>query len=468
MELRPRPAPARRRWRRPGARGRRRGRPARASDSGGTRRPAGSAPCAASTRLRSRSGSLSTAGSASWASTASYSASRPEPLQAIQHARQATCGPREPAGGTGTTSAGTRQAGGQPRVTGWSSPSGTARSSRASRPAERQAGVRRRTAPGPGRCRPSTRRRPGAPEASTPIAAHGTRPQVPCGERVGAPAPAVSGRRGYGSRDQAVAQRPLPGQPVERVGRARSAGGGRRPRRRHRPAPRPSVRRHAAGRNGLAVVRRRCRRRGGRAVPSGRRRRRRHTSRPATSPDSTPCSSTGSAPAASITVAQRGDGRRERRRHGQGRRVAGRSARPSISQTVGAGANAAARRASDPGTAFGQHVERRAVVSVGPGQRAAEAGRADRPRAAPRPRRRRSSAARAGQRADRAEFDVAGRAGVVADEGLQLQRPQQRRGGAARSRVPVVASTSSRPCARRSGAGTARPGRRSRPASACR
>ncbi|HET9602581.1 MAG TPA: hypothetical protein VFP08_13375 [Acidimicrobiales bacterium] len=66
-------------------------------------------------------------------------------------------------------------------------------------------------------------------------------------------------------------------------------------------------------------------------------------------------------------------------------------------------------------------MERRAVVSVSPGQRAAQApialhqhpGRAVGEQRSP-----------AGQRADRAEFDVAGRARVVADERLQLQRPQ--------------------------------------------
>ena len=267
-----------------------------------------------------------------------------------------------------------------------------------------------------------------------------------------------------GSATSAVAQRPLACEAVERVGgepgRRWAATGRTTPAR----APRPMV--IAVQEPGTPHGRAdRCR-------PPGSRPRRGSTDDPADLqaghlPDSTPCSSTGSAPAASITSrparprpaqSAGGTGRRRWRRRP-------RSTRPSTCQTVGAGANAAACRASTPAppsatTWSGAPLCRSAQASGPPRPRPG------RPPAAPRPRRRRAARRRR-------------RSGLT---GRVRRRRHGRRG---RGRAPCSfsaaqrgvascgsgscrASTSSCPCARRTGAGTAPPGRRSRRASACR
>ena len=220
VDLRRGPAPARRRWRRPGARGRPRGRP-RGRGSGGRRDDQGvqvlvplrRTAQAGGVAEHSRIGELRLHGFVLGL----------QALQAIQHGGRLRGANRRRHGhdlGRRT------QEGGQPagdRVViafgnGEDEPGSTS---------ERQAGIRPRTAPGPGRYRPSTPRRPGGRRGRRRSPTQGPSP-VPTGNgwrRRLQPCQADEARVAH----EAVAQRPPAGQPVERVGRrARSAVGGDR------------------------------------------------------------------------------------------------------------------------------------------------------------------------------------------------------------------------------------------------
>ncbi len=247
----------------------------------------------------------------------------------------------------------------------------------------------------------------------------------------------------------------------------RPAGDGRPPCARRRRGPRPARHRpvavHQAER--LPVVRADADVEPGDAPGERRSGTARHTSSPTTSPVSTPCSSTGSAPAASMRAPQRGGGRSGSGRSGrtaaslpQARARGRRSARPS-----GAGANAAARRARRPAS----HSVRTWRASSPPCDCwSAQASAPPRPspgssssriHASPGAHERGAAAGTAGAcRRDRR---------VVPHQGLELERPQRARSLDAAT-WPVGSWRSA--CARRSGAGSARPGRRSPPASACR
>ena len=241
-------------------------------------------------------------------------------------------------------------------------------------PVRAPGGRRRRTAPGRGRCRPSRPRRPGAPSGSTPIATQGTA--------------SFRLRRGTGGGAGASAARPtrlgLADAARWRSARsrarrlsgwgARPAGGGRATcahdagQRLDRPWSR-----RRAGAEGLPVVRRRRRPRG---APS----RSAADHDPAHLeaghlPDSTPCSSTGSAPrlrSRRVSAAGSGGsagGDRERRW-----RRAGTSDATLDLPDGGRGRE----RRRPPGqqprlAASASDVERRAALLVGPGQGAAEA-----------------------------------------------------------------------------------------------
>ena len=197
--------------------------------------------------------SLSTSGSARRASTARYSSSRPASRSITPSGYGLALTP--------ITSAGSTSQPRGPGVTGWASRSGTATTSRdrrrhpGSAPSRRRrAGRRRRTAPGRGRCRPSTPRRAAGRRVEA-VATHGTASRRfvqdaggGLGQRGGTdqPAPAMSrwrkplGARRFSGWGSAPARRwgtRLATTPASASTGARRRAASGRPRGRERPTP---------------------------------------------------------------------------------------------------------------------------------------------------------------------------------------------------------------------------------------